>query len=88
MKDEGESNLDLDPMISEGRKKQNLAHMLNMKFQLAPRDTMVSPYWRATHSGGVGDKGRRFYGSSFHGRGHLSKDHYLQAKWVVDLDTS
>ncbi|XP_046463369.1 RING finger protein 10-like [Daphnia pulex] len=76
---------DFDLMLSETGKKQNLAHLLNMKFQFAPRDTSVSNYWRATHSGN-GGKGKRF--SSYSGRAHLNKDHYLQAncQFVVKAD--
>ena len=66
---------DLDDVLSETGKKQNLAHLLNMKFQFAPRETNVSPYWRATHPG---DKGRKY--NYYSGRAHLNKDHYLQAK--------
>jgi len=77
------ADLDLDYWITEGGKKQNLAHMLNMKFQLAPRDTLGSPYWRANHSSGVGDKGRRLYNHSYRGHTNLNKDHYLQAKYIV-----
>lgn len=76
---------DFDLMLSETGKKQNLAHLLNMKFQFAPRDTSVSNYWRATHSGS-GGKGKRL--SHYSGRSHLNKDHYLQAncQFVVKAD--
>ena len=69
---------DLDQFLPSAGSKQNLAHLLNAKFQLAPRES-TTPYWRATHSEG---SGRRHHGH-YSTRGHFNKDSYLQAKYVV-----
>lgn len=66
---------DLEYVLPEKWKKENLAHLLNSKFQLAPRDSVTSPYWRATHS--AKDK---YYHNSYTSCHSYSKDHYLQAK--------
>jgi len=74
---------DLEYVLPEKWKKENLAHLLNSKFQLAPRDSVTSPYWRATHS--AKDK---YYHNSYTSCHSYSKDHYLQAncQFVVKAD--
>ncbi|KAI9550684.1 hypothetical protein GHT06_006508 [Daphnia sinensis] len=83
---DGSNDPDLDLVLSETGRKQNLTHLLNMKFQFAPRETSVSNYWRSTHSGQVGGRNKRF--NQYSARSHLNKDHYLQAncQFVVKAD--
>jgi len=73
---------DLEDILPEKWKKENLAHLLNMKFQLAPRDSIASPHWRNTHSA------RDKYHNSYASCHTYSKDHYLQAncQFVVKAD--
>jgi len=68
---------DIESILPEKRKKENLAHMLNMKFQLAPRESITSAYRHSGHSN-----------SSHFSRHSYTKDHYLQAncQFVVKAD--
>ncbi|XP_045023573.1 RING finger protein 10-like [Daphnia magna] len=83
---DGSNDPDLDLVLSETGRKQDLTHLLNMKFQFAPRETSVSNYWRSTHSGQVGGRNKRF--NQYSARSYLNKDHYLQAncQFVVKAD--
>lgn len=72
---------DVELLVNQNAKKQDLAHLLNMKFQFAPRPANASLYSGANRSVGVqGGKRRPNY---THARGHMNKDHYLQAKYIV-----
>lgn len=77
---------DVELLVNQNAKKQDLAHLLNMKFQFAPRPTRASQYTGANCSEAMHGNKRR--SNHTHTRGYLNKDHYLQAncQFVVKGD--